>query len=147
MRKQSLRCAAYSYTGNTCLRGYQCCVVSCRVVRTPNCRTWRQAAMDGSSGISCKYLLQRIFSFPAEMAAAPIHHPPVVQHFMFAPVEYSYARSLHQFPLSTGMSPQSSLDSYVQGYYEKDAKALRQASGHQRRTSILKSNQDPPLRG
>ena len=58
---------------------------------------------------------------------ASIHHPPVVQHFMFAPVEYSYARSLHQFPLSTGMSPQSSLDSYVQGYYEKDAKALRQA--------------------
>jgi hypothetical protein len=38
---------------------------------------------------------------------ASIHQPPVVQHFMFEPVGYSYASSSPQFPLNIAMLPQS----------------------------------------
>jgi ClpP class serine protease len=57
-------------------------------------------------------------------SVASIYHPTALQHFMFEPVGYSYARTSPPFPLTMGAA---SWDTEVHGYYEKDSKALRQA--------------------
>ena len=81
--------------------------------------------------VQCCHGCYRLF-FPGRSGSSTygdssIHHPPVVQHFMFEPVGYPNASSSHQISLSTGKPTPSSVGSNVRGYYEKDAKALREA--------------------